>query len=140
MRIGTVAGAAAVSVDTLRYYEREGLIARPRRKVSGYRDYAGDVLERLEFIRDAKQLGFSLREIKELLSAGVKSTRECGPVTRKAEAKLAAMNAEIARLSRMRRMLARIIAECTSMCECAECSAAPASRHARIRHRDSTEV
>ena len=99
MTIGLVANAAGVSVDTLRFYERHGLIARPRRNFSGYRIYAADVLERLRFIADAKALGFSLREIMELVSLGVKSTAECGPVTRKAQVKLAGMNAEIRRCS-----------------------------------------
>jgi len=134
MRIGAVAHAAKVSADTLRYYEREGLLASPRRRVSGYREYTDDVLARLEFIRDAKDLGFSLREIKELLSAGVKSTRECGPVTRKAEAKLAAMSLEIARLSRMRKMLAKIVADCTGACACVQCNAARDARRSRIHH------
>ena len=73
MTIGLVANAAGVSVDTIRFYERHGLLARPRRNFSGYRIYADDVLERLRFIADAKALGFSLREIKELVSLGVKS-------------------------------------------------------------------
>ncbi len=123
MTIGRVASAAGVSIDTLRFYERQGLVARPRRNFSGYRLYSSDVLDRLGFIHDAKALGFSLREIKELLSLGVKSTRECGPVTRKAEAKLVAMNEEIKRLNRMRRTLEKMIRDCGGMCECAKCSA-----------------
>src|SRR6202158_3923287 len=103
MTIGLVANAARVSVDTIRFYERHGLIARARRNLSGYRIYADDVLGRLRFIADAKALGFSLRKIKELVSLGVKSTAECGPVTRKAQAKLAGMNDEIRRLQRLRR-------------------------------------
>ena len=83
MKIGSVANKADLSIDTLRFYEREGLISSPRRLFSGYRDYPEDVLGRLEFIKEAKGLGFSLREIKELLSMGVKSTRECGPVTQR---------------------------------------------------------
>ena len=96
MTIGRVANAARVSIDTIRFYERRGLLAAPRRNFSGYRNYSGEVLDRLRFIGDAKRLGFTLKEIKELLSEGVKSTNECGPVTRKAETKLAEMNEEIA--------------------------------------------
>src|SRR5580704_5164568 len=102
MKIGSVASRAEVSIDTLRYYEREGLISSPRRLFSGYRDYPDYVLDRIEFIKEAKGLGFTLREIKELLSAGVKSTRECGPVTHKAQQKLAEMDSEIAKLGRLR--------------------------------------
>ena len=70
MTIGRVANAAGVSIDAIRFYERQGLIAAPRRNFSGYRNYSDDVLDRLRFIGDAKRLGFTLKEIKELLSAG----------------------------------------------------------------------
>jgi MerR family transcriptional regulator, copper efflux regulator len=116
MTIGRVANAARVSIDTIRFYERRGLIAAPRRNFSGYRNYSGDVLDRLRFIGDAKRLGFTLKEIKELLSEGVKSTNECGPVTRKAEAKLAEMNDEIARLQGLRVTLRKMVEACGGQC------------------------
>ncbi len=116
MKIGSVANKAELSIDTLRFYEREGLISSPRRLFSGYRDYSEDVLDRLEFIKEAKGLGFSLREIKELLSMGVKSTRECGPVTHKAQHKLAEMDAEIERLQRLRRTLRKMVKDCDGRC------------------------
>ncbi len=130
MTIGRVANAAGVSIDTIRFYERQGLIAMPRRSFSGYRNYSEDVLDRLRFIGDAKRLGFSLREIKELLSLGVKSTTECGPVTRKAEAKLTEMNEEISRLQRLRLTLRKMIEECGG-----ECVPMYASRAAIARRR-----
>jgi MerR family copper efflux transcriptional regulator len=124
MTIGKVASAAGVSIDTLRFYERQGLLGRPRRNFSGYREYPEAVLEHLRFIRDAKELGFTLREIRELLSMGVRSTRECGPVTRKAEARLAALGAEIRRLQRMRRTLTKMVRDCGGACsQCADCRA-----------------
>jgi MerR family transcriptional regulator, copper efflux regulator len=116
MTIGRVANATGVSIDTIRFYERQGLLARPRRTFSGYRNYSGEVFDRLRFIGDAKRLGFSLKEIKELLSMGVKSTAECGPVTRKAEAKLAAMNEEIGRLVGLRRALRKMVEACGGNC------------------------
>jgi len=116
MKIGTVADKAEVSIDTLRFYEREGLIASPRRLFSGYRDYPEEVLGRLDFIKEAKGLGFSLREIKELLSMGVKSTRECGPVTHKAQQKLAEMESEIERLQQLRRTLRKMVKDCDGSC------------------------
>jgi MerR family transcriptional regulator, copper efflux regulator len=116
MTIGRVASAADVSIDTIRFYERRGLLATPRRSVSGYRNYSEDVLERLRFITDAKRLGFTLKEIKELLSLGVKSTTECGPVTRKAEAKLAEMNEEIDRLLQLRVTLRKMVETCGGEC------------------------
>ena len=116
MTIGRVASSAAVSIDTIRFYERRGLIAKPRRSFSGYRIYSEEVIDRLRFIGDAKRLGFTLKEIKELLSLGVKSTAECGPVTRKAEAKLAEMNEEIGRLQRLRMTLRKMIDDCGGEC------------------------
>ena len=116
MTIGRVANALGLSIDTIRFYERQGLIAPPRRNFSGYRNYSEDVIDRLNFIGDAKRLGFTLKEIKELLSQGVKSTEECGPVTRKAEAKLAEMNDEIARLQRLRVTLRKRVEACGGQC------------------------
>jgi MerR family transcriptional regulator, copper efflux regulator len=112
MTIGRLARRTGVSVDTLRFYERKGLIVQPRRMLSGYRNYSDEVIERLRFVKDAKGLGFSLREIRELLLLGVKSTRECGPVTPKAEAKLSQMTQEIVRLQRLRRTLRKVIRDC----------------------------
>ena len=116
MTIGRVANATGMSIDTIRFYERQGLIVAPRRNFSGYRNYSEDVLDRLRFIVDAKRLGFTLKEIKELLSQGVKSTAECGPVTRKAEAKLAEMNEEIYRLQRLRVTLRKMVEACGGQC------------------------
>jgi len=112
MTIGRLARRAGVSVDTLRFYERKGLITQPRRMLSGYRNYSDEVIDRLRFVKDAKGLGFSLREIRELLSLGVKSTRECGPITRKAEAKLGQMTQKIVRLQGLRRTLRKMIRDC----------------------------
>ncbi len=124
MTIGRVANVAGVSIDTIRFYERQGLIASPRRNFSGYRNYSEEVLDRLRFIVDAKRLGFTLKEIKELLSEGVKSTAECGPVTRKAEAKLAEMNEEIARLQGLRVTLRKMVEACGGECMSAQASRA----------------
>src|SRR5271167_3602793 len=116
MTIGRVANAAGLSIDAIRFYERQGLILAPRRNFSGYRNYSDDVLDRLHFIADAKRLGFTLKEVKDLLSLGVKSTAECGPVTLKAEAKLAGLNEEIFRLQRLRLTLRKMIEECGGVC------------------------
>src|ERR1700722_19292234 len=116
MTIGRVANAAGLSIDAIRFYERQRLILAPRRNFSGYRNYPDDVLDRLRFIGDAKRLGFTLKEIKELLSEGVKSTNECGPVTRKAEVKLAEMNEEIVRLQTLRVTLRKMVEVCGGEC------------------------
>lgn len=112
MTIGRLARETGVTVDTLRFYERKGLITRPRRMLSGYRNYPEDVIDRLRFVKDAKSLGFSLREIQELLMLGVTSTHECGHITRKAEAKLSQMTDEIVRLQGLRRTLRKMIRDC----------------------------
>ena len=75
LSIGKVARRAGIGVETTRLYEREGLLAPPARKASGYRLYSEQVLSRIQFIRRAKDLGFSLREIKELLQLRKKSNR-----------------------------------------------------------------
>ena len=68
MKIGQVAKAAGIGIDAVRFYEREGLIPEPARRPSGYREYSQDVVLSLRFIKRAKELGFSLKEISELLS------------------------------------------------------------------------
>ena len=67
MKIGGVAKSVGIGIDAVRFYERRGLIEEPARTPSGYRDYAGDVVTSLRFIARAKDLGFSLKEISELL-------------------------------------------------------------------------
>src|SRR5262249_10667942 len=112
MTIGRLAYRTGVSVDTLRFYERKGLIVRPRRMLSGCRIYSAELIDRVQLVKEAKGLGCPLREIHALLMLGVKSTRECGPITRKAEAKLSQMTEEIVRLQRLRRTLCKMIRDC----------------------------
>jgi DNA-binding transcriptional MerR regulator len=135
MTIGRVAGAAGVSIDTIRFYERQGLIEKPRRNFSGYRNYSDGVLDRLRFINDAKRLGFTLKEVRELLSEGVKSTAECGPVTRKAEVKLVEMNEEIARLQRLRVTLRKMVEACGGNCAPTVVPSRQASRKQNLESR-----
>jgi len=112
MRIGRLAKASGVSIDTLRFYEREGLIREPRRTIGGYREYSSDALETVRFIRETKALGFTLAEIRDLLSMGVRCTGECGPLTEKAERKLAEMKREIRRLRSIQTTLEKMIRHC----------------------------
>lgn len=112
MRIGVLARECGVSIDTIRYYEREGLLPSPRRRPSGYREYGEDTLGRLRFIRHAKDLGFSLEDIRELLS--LSSDREQGVkgVKQRAEARLEVVEERMAQLQRMRKGLKQLIANC----------------------------
>jgi len=112
MTIGKVAKQAGVGVETIRFYEREGLIDDPRRHSSGYREYAPDVVHRIRFIRHAKELGFTLREIRELLELRVEPDRKCGDVLELAEAKIADIDERIRKLKKMRRALAALTRDC----------------------------
>ena len=89
MTIGLVARRAGVGVETVRFYERQGLIEEPPRRPSGYREYDDEVVSRLGFIRRAKELGFTLKEIKELLSLRRDPSTPAADVKRRAEAKIA---------------------------------------------------
>jgi MerR family copper efflux transcriptional regulator len=112
LTIGTVARRAAVGIDTIRYYEREGLLPPPLRRASGYRAYDDDTVERLRFIRRAKDLGFSLEEIRELLALSSDRERGVRDVKKRAGAKLAAVEDRIRELQRVRRGLKQLIAAC----------------------------
>jgi MerR family copper efflux transcriptional regulator len=110
MTIGRLAKQAGVNIDTIRYYERNGLIPEPVRRPSGYREYeAGDV-RRLRFIGRAKQLGFTLAEIAELMS--LSADRDVGGVKRRAEQRLEQVEHKIKELQRVRRGLKTLIDAC----------------------------
>ena len=95
LTIGLVARQASVGVETVRFYERQGLIEEPPRRLSGYREYGDDVVPRLGFIRRAKNLGFTLKEIKELLSLRRDPSTPVADVRRRAEAKIADIETKI---------------------------------------------
>jgi Zn(II)-responsive transcriptional regulator len=108
--IGQLAHRAGVAIDTVRYYERNQLLAPAGRLASGYRRYGEDELKRLRFIRRAKALGFTLEEIRDLLS--LSAERNMAKVKRAAEAKLADIEQRVAELQRIRRGLRTLIAAC----------------------------
>lgn len=108
--IGQLARRAGVAIDTVRYYERNQLLAPAGRLASGYRRYGEDELKRLRFIRRAKVLGFTLEEIRELLS--LSDERNVAKVKRAAEHKLADIEQRLAELQRIRRGLKTLIAAC----------------------------
>lgn len=112
MSIGVVARHAGIGIDTIRYYEREGLLPAPRRRASGYRDYDAGAIERLRFIRRAKDLGFSLEEIRELLALSTDRERGVKGVRQRAQARLDAVEQRIRELRRMQRGLKQLIAAC----------------------------
>jgi MerR family copper efflux transcriptional regulator len=112
MKIGGVARQSDVGVETIRYYEREGLLAEPERKPSGYRQYDESVVARLKFIRRTKELGFTLAEIKEILGLWFDANTRCEHVRHRAELKITDIEEKIRSLQKMKRSLKKIISEC----------------------------
>lgn len=121
LTIGQLAGRAGVGIETIRFYEREGLLAEPARKESGYRQYSDDVVDRLRFIKRAKDLGFSLKEIAELLAMGVAPGTTCADVKKRAEAKIADIEEKIRSLRRIKQALVKVTKQCTGRGPISEC-------------------
>ena len=121
LTIGLVARRAGVGVETVRFYERRGMIEEPPRRPSGYREYDDDVVARLGFIRRAKELGFTLKEIKELLSIRRDPSTPAADVRRRAEAKIADIEAKIRLLRKMKKALERLTSACRRHETSAEC-------------------
>ena len=117
--IGTLAKRAGVGIDTVRYYERSGLLAPSTRLASGYRRYGPLEISRLRFIRRAQALGFTLQEVRELLALSAR--RDVARVKRAAQAKLDDVNARIASLERIRDGLATLIDACPGHGRAADC-------------------
>jgi MerR family transcriptional regulator, copper efflux regulator len=119
LSIGKLAKLAGVNIDTVRYYERNGLLAPSTRLASGYRRYGDLELARLRFIRRAQKLGFSLKEINSLL--GLSARRNVAQVKRAAQTKLADVDARIADLQRMRDGLSLLVEACPGHGQASEC-------------------
>lgn len=119
MGIGAIAKRAGVGIDTVRYYEKAGLLDPKQRLTSGYRRYSEDEVARLRFIRRAQALGFSLKEIQELLA--LSSRRDVTRVKRTAEAKLRTIDERIAELQRVRQGLAVLVDACPGHGRTADC-------------------
>ncbi|GMV83933.1 MAG: heavy metal-responsive transcriptional regulator [Planctomycetota bacterium] len=121
LTIGKVARQAAVGIETIRFYEREGLIAEPPRRESGYRQYPPETVDRVRFIKRAKELGFSLREIRELLSLRAKPGVGCADIYKRAKKKIDDIKERIRTLQAMRRALSTLMSECTGRGPVSEC-------------------
>ena len=123
MRISDVAKDAGVGVETVRFYEQRGLIARPPRpRTGGYRDYPSAAVRRIRFIRRAQQLGFSLAEIVELLELESDGDSACIDVRRRAEAKLDEVLTKIGDLARIKGALEALIDACPGEGPARKCS------------------
>jgi len=109
MTIGRLARAAGVNIETIRYYQRIGLIKKPSRPPAGFRAYPAEVVTRIRFIKRAQALGFSLQDIAHLLELG---DGHCSDVRQQAETKLVKIEAQIKDLQAMRRTLKHLVNEC----------------------------
>ena len=121
LRIGAVAEAAGVGVQTLRYYERRGLLSARRRTTNGYREYDTDAVRRVVFIRRAQALGFTLDEIRALLALRVEEARKCEPVKKSAEKARARVHQQLSELRRLDKALSGLIRACDTRAVTEEC-------------------
>lgn|GEM_PF-230828 len=113
MTISKAARKAGVGVETIRFYERRELIEQPRRPIgTGFRTYPVETVQRIQFIRQAQELGFSLREIQELLSLRADPAADCADVRQQALGKLEEVNHKVAQLEKIRSALEELIAAC----------------------------
>jgi MerR family mercuric resistance operon transcriptional regulator len=122
LMIGDVAARAAVNIETLRYYERRGLIPRPPRDASNnYRRYPHDAVLRVRFVKRAQELGFSLHEVKELLSLRAAPKGGCADVRTRADEKLKDIEQRMRSLRAMRKALRGLVAQCAGRGPVSEC-------------------
>jgi MerR family transcriptional regulator, copper efflux regulator len=122
VRIGELASRAGVGVETIRYYERRGLLFEPPRTQSGYREYAEQDVQRMRFILRCKELGFSLSEIRDLLELRVAPGSTADDVRRRAADKVASVEETIADLERVRGALRQLIGSCSAHGPAEECA------------------
>lgn len=112
LKIGEVAERGGVNLQTIRYYEREKLLPPPPRLASGYRTFPESSVQRVRFIKRAQDLGFTLKEIRELLSIRLDATKDCSHVQRFAKTKISDIEAKIRTLESMKRILTTLAEAC----------------------------
>ena len=121
MTIGEVAKRAEVNIQTIRFYERKGLLLPASRSGSGYRQYYDDAVRRVRFIKHAQEIGFSLREIANLLSLQVAGDSTCADVKVQAVEKIRDVDDKIRKLQDMRAALGRLVEKCDGVGPVSEC-------------------
>lgn len=121
LRTGEVAAQAGVNIQTLRYYERRGLLKEPERRASGYREYPPDAVPLIRFIKRAQELGFTLTEIEELLRLRSDQKASCSEVRAAAQAKIEDIEQKVRSLRAMKRALGVLVSSCTSDGSVREC-------------------
>lgn len=121
LKTGDLAKRAGVNVETLRFYEKKGLLPVPPRRESGYREYSPESVHRIRFIKRAQELGFSLGEIKDLLALRVQEGTTCADVRERAEQKVRDVRKKIADLKAIERALNKLTATCSGRGPLSEC-------------------
>jgi len=121
LKVGEVAKQAGVNLQTIHYYERRGLLPKPPRTGSNYRAYPDDAVLRVRFIKRAQELGFSLKEIKELLSLRAAPRTRCADVRDRAEAKVQDIDDKVRTLQAMQKALTKLISECSGKGPVTQC-------------------
>lgn len=111
LTIGKLALAAGVNTETIRFYEKKGLLKQPRKR-GGFRYYQGDYVDRIRFIKRSQELGFTLSEAKELLDLKIKEKAKCSDVLSKTEEKISEINQKIKDLKRMKKSLEGLASCC----------------------------
>ena len=114
LTIGEVASKAAVHIETLRYYERRGLLTPASYRDSGYRLYTSEAVQKIRFIKNAQELGFTLQEIAGLLRLRVSHQARCGDLKGKAEKKLRDVDEKIGKLKAIKQVLEDLVKACRS--------------------------
>ena len=121
LTIGEVAKRAKVCIETLRYYERHGLVACPPRSMSNYRLYPEETVRRVQFIKRAQHLGFSLKDIAELLALRAEPTARCADVRERALAKINDIEEKLRALQAMKIALVQLVAACAGDSPITDC-------------------
>jgi len=145
LTIGAIARRAGVGVETIRFYERKGLVRRPPRPTTGFRVYPEDVVVRIGFIRQAQSLGFTLQEIAGLLALRVAPGTDCAAVRARAAVKLGKVEARLAEFTRIRAALVKLIAACpgrgaVTTCTILDTLAAPTRKPIQPRKARRTDM
>jgi len=113
LNIGQVAKQTGVTVETIRFYEKQGLIATPLRSDAGYRQYPSETVKRVRFIQHAKEVGFTLKDIGELLALRREPGSSCTDIKLRATQKIEDVDKKIQELKRIREALARMVMKCS---------------------------
>ena len=121
LTIGRLAQKVGINLETVRFYERRGLLPKPPRSASGYRLFSAEAVRRLKFIKRAQELGFSLSEIRELLALRISPRTTSTEIRRRTEAKIADIEGKIKSLDSMRKSLVKLAHSCSGCEPLSEC-------------------